>query len=581
VRQMTSGGSAKQSSSEDIVRRTLRASEYRFLELVEGIRDYAIILLDADGNIASWNQGAERLKGYKAHEIVGKHFSVLYPTEAIESGWPQHELRTAKKEGRFEDEGWRVRKDGSRFWANVVITAQRDEDGSIRAFLKITRDLTARKRAEEEHARLIQEQAARKEAEIAQSRALFLAEASQALASSLDEQEIYQTVARAAVPFLADICIVDRLEPDGSILMAAAKEFNTLSSRVSPLLSNHYPMKLDDGHLVCEVIRTGRRRIYALSGLSQQRVELNQPNVDCALLAGLSARSAVIVPLVNQGNTFGAITFAITSANRRHDLAEVTLADDLARRLSIAVDHALLYASAQDAKRKAEAAGRAKDRFLAMLSHELRTPLMPILFSSSILSEDPTLPKAAREHLQVIQKNAELEARLIDDLLDVTRISKGKLQLNLTVADAHEVLRTALETCSPDIEGKQLLVSVNLRAKNHELRADTDRLQQVFWNLLKNAIKFTPSGGQIEVRSTDSPDKSLRVEIQDSGKGISSQLLSRIFDPFEQGEGSVGLGVGLTISKTIVELHGGRITASSLGSGKGSTFVVELPVTAG
>jgi PAS domain S-box-containing protein len=581
VRQMTSGGSAEQSSSEDIVKRTLRASEYRFLELVEGIRDYAIILLDTEGNIASWNQGAERLKGYKAHEIIGKHFSVLYPREASESGWPQHELRTAKKEGRFEDEGWRVRKDGSRFWANVVITAQRDEDGSIGAFLKITRDLTARKQAEEQHMRLIQEQAARKEAEIAQSHAMFLAEASQALASSLEEQEIYQTVARAAVPFLADICIVDRLESDGSILIAAVNEFNTLPSRVSPLLSSHYPMKVDDDYLVCEVIRTGKRRIYGdLSGFSQLRVELGQPDVHCALLAKLGARSAVVVPLVNQGGTFGAITFAITSTNRRHDLAEVTLADDLARRLSIAVDRALLYASAQEAKRKAEAASRAKDRFLAMLSHELRTPLMPILFSSSILSEDPTLPQATREHLQVIQKNAELETRLIDDLLDVTRISKGKLQLNLTVADAHDVLRTALETCSPDIESKRLLVSVNLRAKNHELRADTDRLQQVFWNLLKNAIKFTPSGGQIEVRSTDSPDKSLRVEIQDSGKGISSQLLSRIFDPFEQGEGSVGLGVGLTISKTIVELHNGRIDASSLGLGKGSTFVIELPVTA-
>jgi PAS domain S-box-containing protein len=582
VRQMTSGGSAKQSSSEDIVRRTLRASEYRFLELVEGIRDYAIILLDADGNIASWNQGAERLKGYKAHEIIGTHFSVLYPTEATENGWPQHELRTAKKEGRFEDEGWRVRKDGSRFWANVIITALRDDDGSIGAFLKITRDLTARKQAEEQRARLIQEQAARKEAEIAQSHALFLAEASQSLASSFDEQEIYQTVCRAAVPFLADICIVDRLEPDGSILMAAVNEFNTLPSRVLALLSNHYPMKIDDGYLVCEVIRTGKLRIYGdLSGLSPQRVEPYPPDVDCVLLAGLSVRSAVIGPLVNQGSTFGAITFAITRANRRHDPAEVTLADDLARRLSIAVDHALLHASAQEAKRKAEATSRAKDRFLAMLSHELRTPLLPILFSSSILSEDPTVPETTREHLRVIQKNAELETRLIDDLLDVTRISKGKLQLNLTVADAHEVLRTALETCSPDIESKQLLVSANLRAKNYELRADIDRLQQVFWNLLKNAIKFTPSGGRIVVRSVNLPDKSFRVEIQDSGKGISSQLLSKIFDPFEQGEDSFGLGLGLTISKTIVELHGGRIIASSLGLGKGSTFVVELPVTAG
>ena len=579
---MSSGGSAKRPRSADIVGRTLRASEYRFLELVDGIRDYSIILLDADGNIASWNQGAERLKGYKANEIIGKHFSLLYPEEATKRGWPQHELRTAKKDGQFEDEGWRVRKDGSRFWANVFITALREEDGSIGGFLKITRDLTARRQAEEQYARLIQEQAARKEAEIAEKHALFLAETGQALASSLNEQTIYRTIARAAVPFLADICIVDRLEEDGCILMAEVNEFHTLPDRVPLLLSNHYPMKIDDGYLVCEVIRTGKRRIYGdLSGPSGRGVELYQPSIDCALLRGISARSAVIAPLVHQEKTFGAITFAITSANRCHDPATVTLADDLARRLSIAVDHALLYASAQEAKRKAEAASRAKDRFLAMLSHELRTPLMPILFSSSILSEDPTVPEAIREHSRVIQKNAELEARLIDDLLDLTRISKGKLQLSLTVADAHEVLRTALETCSPAIENKQILVSVKLRAKNHQLRVDIDRLQQVYWNLLKNAIKFTPAGGQIMVRSVNSPDQAFRVEIEDSGQGISPQLLPKIFDPFEQGEDSEGLGLGLTISKTIVELHGGRISADSLGLGKGSTFVVELPVMAG
>lgn len=581
MQRMTAREEAKNSSSEEIVRRALRASEYRFHELVEGIRDYSFILLDPDGNIASWNQGAERIKGHRAAEIIGKHFSVLYPPEAIENDWPQNELRIARQEGRFEDEGWRARKDGSRFWAQITIMSLRDDDGSIGAFLKITRDLTARKQAEEQHARLIREQAARKEAEIAERQALFLAEASQALAASLDEQEIYQTVTRAAVPFLADICIVNRLENDDSILMAAVNESTTIPSRLPSLLSTYYPLRIDDDYMVAKVIRTGHTRIFGdLSGLSEQSAKLYQPTTDCTLLTELSAQSAVVVPLLNRGQVFGAITFAVTDPNRRYDLADITLAEELGRRLSTAVDHAFLYASAQEAQRKAEAASRAKDGFLAMLSHELRTPLMPILFSSSILIEDPTVPETIREHLRVIQKNGELEARLIDDLLDVTRISKGKLQLNFAVADAHEVLRTALETCSPEIEKKQLLVSVDLRATDHRLQADVDRLQQVFWNLLKNAIRFTLPGGRIMIRSMNSSSRRLRVEIQDSGKGISPELMSRIFDPFEQGEGSEGLGLGLTISKTIVERHGGRITASNTPLNKGCTFVVELPALA-
>jgi signal transduction histidine kinase len=213
-----------------------------------------------------------------------------------------------------------------------------------------------------------------------------------------------------------------------------------------------------------------------------------------------------------------------------------------------------------------------------MLSHELRTPLTPILFSSSILIEDPTVPDAIREHLRVIVKNAELEARLIDDLLDVTRISRGKLHLNFGIVDAHEVLQSVLETCSSELISNQLLVSVDLQATNYQLCADVDRLQQVFWNLLKNALKFTPPGGRIRIRSMNLRSDLLRIEVRDSGKGIPPGTLSRIFEPFEQAENSEGLGLGLAICKNIVELHGGRITVNSPGLGNGATFIVEIPV---
>jgi PAS domain S-box-containing protein len=567
------------SSSEESLKRALRASESHFHQLVDGVRDYAIFLLDSAGNVASWNQGAEQIKGYRGDEIIGKHFSVFYTPEAIERGWPEHALEVVREEGRFEDESWRVRKDGSRFWANVTITALRDENGITGEFLKITRDLTARKQAEEQYARLVREQVAREGAEISERRALFLAEASQALNASLDEEQIYQGAARLAVPFLADICIVDRLEEGGFAQLVAVDRSSMAPSGVPSLLSSYYPIKLDDCYLVAEVLRTGETRIFGdLSKLSMSAAKFYGRQSDFSLLKALSAHSAMVVPLASRHEVLGTISFVLTDPARSYDVAEIALAQDLGRRVSIAIDHASLYATAQEAQRKAEAASRAKDRFLAMLSHELRTPLMPILFSSSLLIEDPAVAEATREHVRTILRNAKLEARLIDDLLDLTRISRGKLQLNFNVADAHEVLRTVLEICSSELESKQLLASVDLQADNHILHADVDRLQQVFWNLLKNAIKFTPPGGRIALRSMNLRSELLRIEMQDFGKGISPELASRIFDAFEQGEGSEGLGLGLTISKNIVELHGGRITASSAGLGKGATFVVEIPV---
>ncbi len=577
--EMTAPNRTRKSRAAKSVRRALGSSNDQFRQLVDGVRDYAIFLLDPKGNVTSWNQGAERIKGYKAHEIIGKHFSTFYTPESIAKGWPEYELKVVREEGRFEDENWRVRKDGSRFWANVTITALRNERGATEAFLKITRDLTTRKQAEEQHARLIREQVGRAEVERAERRASFLAEAGQALAASLDQEQIYQSVVQAAVPFLADICIVDRLGEDGSARLAALSQSSIAPADLRSRLSNYYPIKLNDSYLVSEVLRTAQTRIFGdPSKFSENAAKFYGKQTDFFLLKALSTHSAIVVPLVIRSEIFGAITFALTDPSRDYDLAEITLAQDLGRRVSTAIEHARLYASAQEAQYMAEAASQAKDRFLATLSHELRTPLTPILFSTSILIQDQSVPEEIRNHLQVILKNATIETRLIDDLLDVTRISKGKLQLSFTEADAHEVMQTVLAICASDIASKQLRVTVNLQATNHVLHADVDRLQQVFWNLLKNAIKFTPPEGRIAIRSMNLRSDLLRIEFQDSGKGISPELASRMFDPFEQGEVSEGLGLGLSISKSIVELHGGRITGASAGLGKGATFIVEIPV---
>ena len=233
----------------------------------------------------------------------------------------------------------------------------------------------------------------------------------------------------------------------------------------------------------------------------------------------------------------------------------------------------------QAARAEAEAANQAKDRFLAMLSHELRTPLTPILLASSILSDDPTVPDHVRQELKIIARNAALEARLIDDLLDLTRVNQQKLNLIFEIVDVHDLLRSALSICSHEISAKNLTVKLQLEAIEPRLQADSARLQQVFCNTIKNAVKFTPEDGQITLRSTNSGNGRIRIEIIDNGIGISPEFLPKIFDLFEQAgkPASGGLGLGLPISKAIVGQHGGRIWATSAGLGHGATFVIELP----
>lgn len=235
----------------------------------------------------------------------------------------------------------------------------------------------------------------------------------------------------------------------------------------------------------------------------------------------------------------------------------------------------------------AEAASRAKDHFLATLSHELRTPLTPVLAIVSALRRDDRLPTDVLEDVATIHRNIELEARLIDDLLDITRISRGKLELQLATVDIRPIIEHAIKTCcAHEAAEKMIECHSQLAEGEHLARVDAARITQVFWNLLKNAIKFTPVGGHIFVRSRWDPGesgRSLVVEVQDTGMGIAPEILPQIFGAFEQGKRSItqqfgGLGLGLAISKAIVEAHHGTIAARSEGVGHGAVLTVELPV---
>jgi len=228
-------------------------------------------------------------------------------------------------------------------------------------------------------------------------------------------------------------------------------------------------------------------------------------------------------------------------------------------------------------KAAANAANNAKDRFLAMLSHELRTPLNPILlWANATLEEEQTAP-SLKEGIQMVRRNVELQASLIEDLLDVARISGGKLQLHLQLSDAATLFRDALEMVKAESVRKQLEMRVDLSARNHRVIVDRARIEQVFWNVLKNAQKFTPERGTISIRSFNDGQEKILFEITDTGKGIEPDLLPKIFEAFEQGGTPVeGLGLGLAISEAIIKMHGGKIYASSKGSGTGATFTIEL-----
>ncbi len=236
------------------------------------------------------------------------------------------------------------------------------------------------------------------------------------------------------------------------------------------------------------------------------------------------------------------------------------------------------------AKEAAEAANKAKDQFISVLSHELRTPLTPVLLTVQMMETDPTLSKDQRESLDVIRRNVELEARLIDDLLDLTRIAKGKLEMHWAAVDLHQTILNVIQICDNDIRSKQLKLTLELTADFHQVQADTARIQQVLWNILKNATKFTPEGGHITIRTNNPSADRLAVAVRDTGIGIEPNILPKIFDAFEQGDKRItrqfgGLGLGLAISKGLVNLHGGTLSVESEGKDRGATFTLELSTT--
>ncbi|HYX26396.1 MAG TPA: ATP-binding protein, partial [Thermoanaerobaculia bacterium] len=412
----------------------------------------------------------------------------------------------------------------------------------------------------------------------------LLADAGAMPTEALDLAATLQSSALLAVSGFADWCVIDLAMDEGRIERVATAHADPDRQALVEELKR-FPPRGDEPLGAALVLRTGQaRRIAQMS--PEWLDDAGRDPEHQRVFAALAPRSALQVPLAARGRILGVWSF-YSSSDGRYDEGDLALAEELARRAALAIDNARLYAAAQ-------AANLAKDQFLATLSHELRTPLTPVMAVISSLERNAALPETARRSLAMVRRNVELEARLIDDLLDLTRISRGKLELSRRRTDLRQLVEQAVETCCVEAEASgRLRIVRELADADHVAWADPPRLSQVFWNLLNNALKFTPAGGTVTVRSrveapspaapADAETGEVVVQVCDTGVGIRPGALGHIFNAFEQGDlGTArrfgGLGLGLAISKAIVELHGGRLSAESEGIGRGATFTVRLPV---
>jgi PAS domain S-box-containing protein len=479
--------------------------------LVENVQDYAIFLLDTEGHVKTWNAGAQRFKGYKASEIIGRHFSIFYPEPERLSGKCEMELEVAAREGRFEDEGWRLRKDGSRFWANVVITGLRDPLGTLLGFGKVTRDLTERKAAEERR--------------------------------RVEEERFGLLVAS-----VTDYALLV-LDPAGNVTTWNAGAERIKGYRAEEIIGSHFSRFYPE-----EDVRAGKceRELAVAAGVGRFEDEGWRIRKDGSRFWANVVISAVRDQL---GNLVG-------YSKVTRDLTERRAAEEAAA-----------------ARVAAEQANRTKDEFLAMLGHELRNPLAPIVSALQLLKLRGDT-RSAREH-QVIERQVKQMTRLVDDLLDVSRISRGKIELKLQPIDVRDSLARAVEIAIPLFERKNQQFEVRVPGHPLVVNGDDARLTQVFANLLTNAAKYTDEGGQI-VMSVHPTEGDIVIEVRDNGIGIEQKLLPRVFELFVQGyqdadRAEGGLGIGLTLVRSLVQLHGGEVEVASAGAGMGSTFTVRLP----
>jgi PAS domain S-box-containing protein len=520
----------------------------------------------ATGTLEAVNPAFARMHGSTVEEMRGTPLADTFAPEEREH-LAAH-VRAVNEKGHHVYESIHVRRDGTRFPVLADVTAFRDERGEVLYRAANIQDITERKRAEE---------AAR-----------FLGDATTMLASSLDYGLTLESVARLAVPYVADFCLVHMLEDDGSIHRMIVAHQDPAREAAWRDMQRRFPLDLDTPHTIAKVLRTGRPELFAEISDELWQAVIRDPE-EIRMLREFDIKAAMIMPLAARGRTIGALTFISSESARRYGADDFALAGELARRAALAIDNARLYGRAQEAN-------HAKDEFLATLSHELRTPLTPIIGWVHMMSGGQLAPADLTHGLAIIGKNSQSLSHLINDLLDMSAILSGKMRIDTLPVSLRSVIGEAIETVRPRAAERNIRLelapaaaaaaSPTAAAPGAEdvlVSGDRTRLVQVFWNLLTNAVKFSPAGSRVRVACEIAAEGVARVRVEDEGEGITEEFLPYVFDRFRQQDMSTtkahgGLGIGLALVKSFVEAHGGTVVAASAGAGRGSRFTVSLPL---
>ena len=535
----------------------VRVGNEWFATTLRSIGD-AVIATDERGLITFMNPVAEELTGWTQDdargEVLKSVFHIVNEQTRTEVESPVMKVLREGVVVGLATHTILIRKGGGELAIDDSGAPIRNAKGELVGVVLVFRDVTEKRREEE--------------------RSRFIAEASHVLASSLDFATTLTSVARLAIPHVADWCAVYVDDGNGSCQPLAVAHVDPTKESLARELDRRYPPDPAATHGVSSVMRTGNPEVMYEDVDALLAATARDPD-ELRMLRELGVASRLIVPLRARGRTLGAITFVAATQNRGYGPEDLALAEQLASAAGLAVDNARLYHEAQEAN-------RLKDEFLATVSHELRTPLNAMLGWARLLRAGNMAPGMHDRALVTIERNAQAQAQLVDDLLDVSRIITCKLRLDVRSIDLGGVIESAVDAVRPAADAKSIRLDVDVDRMLGPFTGDGGRVEQVVWNLLSNAVKFTPEHGRVGV-GLRMVDSHIELRVSDSGLGIRPDFLPHVFDRFRQADSRgtkshTGLGLGLAIVRHLVELHGGTVRAESPGEGSGATFTVDLPL---